>query len=190
MNIKKRFREAIQQLITEGKHKNHKNEFGCVMLYLDVKEDKWNKMLDKISNDDLYLPPDDPSYGKEREPHITALFGLHTDVSDSDIEGEINTINKPTFSFRGISTFKNEKFDVLKIDVDGEDLHKINKGLRNFPHTNSYSEYHPHCTIAYLKPNKGEKYIKELMEDLDLKPKIKNVVYSKANGIKKTYDIQ
>jgi 2'-5' RNA ligase len=190
MSIKNRFREAIKQIIAEGKHVSHKNEFGCVMLYLDVDMDKWSEMEDMISDDDLYDPSDDPSYGKETEPHITALFGLHANVSDSDIEGEISTIKKPEFNFSGISAFKNELFDVLKFDVEGKDLHKINAGFKNFPYTNSYDKYHPHCTIAYLKPNMADKYIKIFNEFLDLKVDIKNVVYSKVDGTKKTYNIQ
>ena len=32
MEIKKLLRKAL----LEGKHKNHKNEYGCVMVYLDI----------------------------------------------------------------------------------------------------------------------------------------------------------
>jgi hypothetical protein len=85
MNIKNELRAA---LLKEGKHKTHKNEYGCLMVYLDVDKKDWNKLQNMIDDEDLYLPEDDPSYGRETEPHATILFGFHEDVPDEDIEKE------------------------------------------------------------------------------------------------------
>lgn len=185
MNIKNRLRMAL----LEAKHKNHKNDYGCVMVYLNVNQDKWDAMQDMIDEDDLYQPEDDPSYGKESEPHVTVLYGLHSDNSDSDIEKEINKIKRPDIKFDGISSFSNPKFDVLKFDVLSKDMNKLNKKFREFPHTNDYPDYHPHCTIAYLKPNTAKKYIKKLKGFSDMDTDTSHVVYSKADGTKKSYKL-
>ena len=186
MDIKTRLRIAL----LEGKHtKNHKNDYGCVMVYLNVDQDKWDAMQDMIDEDDLYEPEDDPSYGKETEPHVTVLFGLHNDIPDSDIEDEINKIKRPEIKFGGISSFSNPKFDVLKFDIDSKDMHQLNKKFREFPYTSNYPDNHPHCTIAYLKPNMAEKYIKKLKNSVDMDMETSHVVYSKSDGTKKSYKL-
>jgi 2'-5' RNA ligase len=185
MDIKLKLRQAL----LEGKH-SHKNEYGCVMVYLNADKDKWGSMLDLIDKDDLYEPKDDPSYGKETNPHVTILFGLHKEVADKDIEEEINKIKTPDIKFGGISAFKNEKFEVLKFDVDSKDMHKLNKNFREFPHTNTYPDYHPHCTIAYLKPKMADKYIKKLNDSIEMEMTPNNIVYSKVDGSKKTYNLK
>lgn len=160
------------------------------MVYLDVDKDKWNSMLDLIDKDDLYEPKDDPSYGKETEPHVTALFGLHEEVTDKEIEEVINKIKEPKIKFGGISAFKNDKFEVLKFDVESKDMHKINKDLREFPHTNTYPDYHPHCTIAYLKPKMADKYIKKLNDSIEMEMTPSHIVYSKVDGSEKSYNLK
>lgn len=170
-------------LVIEKKH-SHKNEYGCIIFSLDIDKDKWLSLLDKIDEKDLYQPEEDPTYGKETEPHVTALYGLHSDISDEDIEKQITKIKIPKIKVDTISTFKNEKFEVLKFDVESKDMHKINKRLRNFPHTNIYTNYQPHITIAYLKKGKSDKYLK-LKKDFDIE--ISHIIYSKADGSKKKY---
>jgi 2'-5' RNA ligase len=185
MDIRKKLRQAL----LEGKH-THKNEYGCVLVHLDVDKKTWGDMLDLIDKDDLYEPKDDPTYGKETEPHVTALYGLHSDVSDDDIKESVGNFEKPKIKIGGISAFKNENFDVLKFDVVSKDMSKMNEKLKEFPYTNSYPDYHPHITIAYLKPNKSDEYIKKLgeMEDIEMMPS--HVVYSKVDGSEKKYNFK
>lgn len=187
MNIKNKLRKAL----LEAKHekKTHKNDYGCVMVYLNVDKKGWNVIQSEIKDEDLYEPEDDPTYGRETEPHVTVLFGLHNDIPDSDIEGKIADIqnNPPKIDFKGVSAFSNPVFDVLKFDVESEDMHQLNKEFTKFPHTTSYPDYHPHCTIAYLKPRMAQKYIKKVNNLADIAMEISHVVYSKADGTKKSY---
>jgi 2'-5' RNA ligase len=187
MDIKKELRTA---LLKEGKHKSHKKEYGCLMVYLDVEKEEWDKLQDIIDEDDLYQPEDDPTYGREMEPHATILFGFHEDVPDKDVEAEIDEIKEPEIKFKSISSFNNEKFDVLKFDVDSGDMHDLNSKFKKFPHTNNFPDYHPHVTIAYLKPKMAEKYIKKMKDMVNLPIKIDKLVYSKPNGEKKNYKIK
>ena len=68
-------------------------------------------------------------------------------------------------------------------------MHKLNKKFREFPYTNKYPDYHPHCTIAYVKPNMSDKYIKKLNELKGIDMKISKIVYSKSDGTKKSYKL-
>lgn len=187
MDIKSKVREAL----LEGKHKktSHKNEYGCVMIFLDVDKDKWGELLDLIDDEDLYDPKDDPSFGKEKDPHVTVLFGLHGDVPDEDVEKKIDKFKKPDIKFGGISAFKNKVFEVIKFDVESKELHASNAELIKLPNTQTYPDYHPHCTIAYVKPDKADKYVKKLKDHTAMPMKVTNVVYSKVDGTKKTYKL-
>ena len=114
-----------------------------------------------IIEDDLYTEEDDDSYGRETEPHVTILYGLHEEIEDKDIEVDIKEIKTPKIDFKNISSFNNDKFDVLKFDVESKDLTKLNKIFAKYPNTNKFPDDHPHCTIAYLKSGKAAEYIKK-----------------------------
>lgn len=165
-------------------------DYGCVMIYFKFPEIKI--IHNKIDIKDIYIEEGDQTYGLEDEPHTTLLFGLHEEVTDEDVK---NIINKYTFGECIINTpslFNNEKYDVLKFDVDGKNLHSINKDLKQFPFTSTYSDYHPHLTIGYLKVGKGQKYIDILNESklnkFSLIPQY--VVYSKPDGSKSKLKIK
>lgn len=183
MDIRKRLRTAL----LEGAHKT--NKFGCVMVFLNYNKSEWEALQDLIDKEDLYEPEGESGYGKETEPHATILYGLHTDIPDEDVESEIEKIKSPELKLGKVSSFTNDKFDVLKFDVESEDLHKYNKDFREFPHTNDYPEYHPHCTIAYVKSGKAQKYIDKLNKAAEIDVTVDKIVYSKANGEKLNYSL-
>ena len=185
MNIKSKLRTA---LLAEGENKRKK--FGCVMTYLNTDEKNWGKVQEVIEDKDLYLPKgEEEFYGRELKPHVTILFGLHSDIPDTDIEEEINKIKSPTIKLGKVSSFTNKDFDVLKYDIESEDLHELNKKFTKFPHTTDYPNYHPHCTIAYVNKGMAEQYIKKLneLDEIEITPS--KIVYSKADGEKKDYKL-
>jgi len=104
--------------------------------------------------------------GIETDAHITCLFGLHTDSPD-EVRELVKDFGPVTIKFGKTSLFPANKgqeqrggaqYDVLKIDIEGDDIHRLNKLLRKLDHTSTFPTYHPHATIAYLKPGEGEKY--------------------------------
>jgi hypothetical protein len=58
-----------------------------------------------------------------------------------------------------LSVFELPDADVLKIDVEGNDLHRAHKKLELLPHVDTHPNYQPHLTIAYLKPGTAGKYL-------------------------------
>jgi 2'-5' RNA ligase len=178
----KTFEEFILEngiILNENSKKVH--DYGCVMLYLKVDNKDWNALQDLINEEDIYKANE---YGREDEVHVTILYGLHEENKDEDIKVALENIefSKPFIELNTLSLFTNDDFDVIKFDVESEDLLKMNKILSKFPHTTDYPDYHAHCTVAYVKSGTGKKYLKKFKETLNVKPDI--IVYSKVDGSK------
>lgn len=186
MNI----RDSLRAALLEGAHKDaNGNKYGCVMVFLDFDKSDWEKMQDIIDDEDLYEPKGESGFGKEHDIHVTILYGLHKDVDDKDIAEEINKIKMPEIKLGKVSSFENDRFDVLKFDVESEDLTKLNEKFKKFPYTSDFPKYHPHCTIAYVKKGLAKKYIDKLNKADKIEVQPDKIVYSKANGEKKDYKL-
>ena len=176
--------DTFKELIKESSG----HDYGCVMIYLPIEEVVW-KNIRQIKEEDVYEPEGDRSYGIQpyNEAHVTILYGLHSDIPDETIEELVKKMTAPEVTLKNITLFQNENFDVVKFDVEGEELHKMNKMFTELPHTTDYPDYHPHCTIAYVKPGCGKSYESSLDEPITIKPH--KIVYSKADGSKKEYKL-
>ena len=176
--------DTFKELIKESGGYN----YGCVMIYLPIEEVTWNRIT-QIIPEDVYEPEGDRDYGIQphNEVHVTIIYGLHSDIPDETIDGLVNKMIAPEVTLQNITLFQNENFDVVKFDVEGEELHKMNKMFTELPHTTDYPDYHPHCTIAYVKPGCGKSYESSLDEPITIKPH--KIVYSKADGSKKEYKL-
>lgn len=155
--------------------------YGCVMLYFDFPE--MQDLHQQIEKDDVFVDPNDSTFGLETEPHCTLLYGLHEEVTLDTIEEIITDFKFGACSISEASLFENDKFDVLKFDVTGPGLHTCNNALSKLPHTTDYPDYHPHMTVAYLMKGTGKRYI-EILNNTNRSLKPKYVVYSQPDGTK------
>ena len=145
----------------------------------------------------LYEESNDDSYGLEDEPHVTLLYGLLPSVTAEDLEYFIYSHNKEIpkkleFSLTKLSFFRNENFNVMKINVAMHDsLTKMHYLLKeNFPNENKFPVYKPHSTIAYLKKEYWDEYSK--FQDFQIFKKcdigVKSFIFSnRGNDKKKIY---
>lgn len=172
----------LKELIKENSQSTY--DYGCVMLYFTFSE--MDKIHSLISPTDIYTEDGDSTFGLEDEPHTTLLYGLHEGVADMDVDKTLSEYTYYTCKIHTPSLFENQKYDVLKFEVVGDNLHETNADLKRFPHTTSYPDYHPHLTIGYLKPSMGKKYVNMLnkagLNEFRLAPQYG--VYSKPNGSK------
>lgn len=150
------------------------SDYNCIMIgYGPIKEIE--NIQDNIDVNDVYNGEDnnDNTYGIEKEPHVTLLYGLATNVTWDDVKEYLLPLNEYSTILYNLSLFENEKFDVLKMDVKSPKMDETNKALRdNLPHDELYPNYHPHLTVAYLKPGKGKKYVKQMLHKIiELTPK-------------------
>lgn len=186
MDIKSELRKRL--LKEESGHK-----YGCVMLFLPIEKEWWDNITKEIKKEDVYSPKGERTYGIQphTKAHVTILYGIHSDVPDKDVEDLIKKMSAPEVTLSKIGKFENdEEFDVVKFDLSGQDLHKMNKMFTELPYTNDYPDYHPHTTIAYVNKGTAKDYTKKLSKEDSLVIKPNKIVYSKANGEKKEYTIK
>lgn len=155
----------------EGKH-----DFGCVMLYFDFHGIEVFHNILEIG--DIYTKD---NHGLETKAHITLLYGFNEEVNPNEVIDVVKKYEYIHVKLDNVSLFQNEEYDVLKLDANLNILQDVHNELRKFPHTDVYSTYHPHMTIAYLKPGTGNKYIDKL-KWVKLLMNPNEIVYSKSNG--------
>jgi 2'-5' RNA ligase len=180
MNLKNKVRKALLKPKREY-------DYNCVMIGVKLDTEEWKNIQDMISDDDLYMGEDNENYGREWNPHVTILYGIHPDVKDDDVEKLIKKIKKVNIKFGKVSFFTDKMFDVLKFDIESLDLHKLNTMFKKLPYTSEYPNYHPHMTICYLKAGLAKKYLKKLSDTELTEGVLDEVIYSKSDGTKKKY---
>jgi 2'-5' RNA ligase len=163
----KKFTEIINEAAT--------HDYGCVMIKFNIPN--WTKIIQEINKDDIY---DEEGYGLEHESHITLLYGYPKEIKVKDIKNIIGNLDNFYIELQETSLFQNEKYDVLKFDIKCEILHILNDSLKQLPNSSSYSEYHPHITISYIKKGKGVMYLKKYDEIIVAQPS--EIVYSLPTG--------
>jgi 2'-5' RNA ligase len=176
---KMKFTSYKNWLMEAKKTQSKKSEYGCIMLYTQIPD--WDNKLAIIDKKDIY---DDEfhDYGLEHTPHCTLLFGIHLDETEpQDIKKLIATFNPITVTIDTISGFSNDDYDVVKYDVPvTPELKKYHDALlANLPNTQSFPDFHPHMTIAYVNKGEGKKYHQKVKP---FKVKFNTAVYSFAAG--------
>jgi 2'-5' RNA ligase len=160
---------------------------GCVMAFLDDIIPEIKDIQSKITEDEIYEEDEDRSYGFEDEPHVTILYGIHSDKVSIDevLKSVIGLDWKQPVRIGNLGLFENEKYDVLKLKAEAQWLNSANRKLCNtLPYSNDYPDYNAHVTVAYLKPGKG-KEILERIGEINMKATPNKMVYSLPDGEKK-----
>ena len=172
---------SLMRLI-EGRY-----DYGCVMARID--EDAARKLLDfnykMISEDLIYKEGND--FGREQNPHITVKYGLVQSYNEEQMKYLLRNVTPFDIEVQGISIFENDKFDVVKFDVDGKDLRKLNEMFSTLPNHDEHPLYHPHMTLAYVQKGMGKKFIKS--PGKFAKVRVKTLEYS-DRGEKTFYNLQ
>lgn len=142
-----------------------KEAFSYSSTQINLPEDLSKKIIewgDKFIPEEEIFNGDDGDYdlGREKRPHVTVKYGLHT-VDSKEVEEIIKENGEVSISLGNVSIFEPEdkEYDVVKIDVNSEDLHKLNAKVSTLENSDTHPEYKPHVTIAYVKRGNGQKYI-------------------------------
>jgi 2'-5' RNA ligase len=122
-------------------------------------------VADKVLSLGKNIPDSDlAADGRENEPHITVKYGLKDDDSVSKVR-EILSKEPPIKAVLGETSIfeagndEQDRGDVVKLGVESDDLARINKLIaKAIPNEDSYPDYQPHVTLAYVKAGEGKKY--------------------------------
>ena len=150
---------------------------------------RWGKMF--IGDDELYVDEKEPDkYGLEDEVHVTVKFGLHEAQPSQELLRIIEETQPFEIEVGPCTIFENEKYDVVKFDVDGDGLRKMNRRISELPNSDEHPEYHPHMTVAYVTKGCCHELIGKPLLDPesgpDLRFIVKGVLFSSPNSEKIT----
>ena len=147
------------------KIQKEKYEKGCLMISVktpDFIKDIQNKLNDK----DLYKS-DDIEESLETDSHVTIVYGFDNSIFLKNIWKYLIPIKDIVMIPYNISIFENDNYDVLKCDISTMQLKDIhNKLVKEFNIKQTYDEYKPHMTIAYMKKGKASKFKKDMRDKL------------------------
>jgi len=102
--------------------------------------------------DDVLFVGDNGDMGRELEAHVTVKFGMTEPIPTASVYNIAHTTQPFPITVGKVSLFRNEKFDVVKCDVESDWLRHLNSQIsREVPNEDRHPEYHPHLTVAYVK---------------------------------------
>ena len=167
-------------------NENRKYDYSSLLFELpeDVTDNVISWGFDHVPNESLFLDPKDPTFGREDDAHITLIYGIHTSnikevsslfVKEKEFDCKLGKLDLFT---------KSDKFNVLIVSVECEELHKLNRKMRReLEVTESYPIYVPHVTICYLKKDQGKEYIgNDVFDGVEFK--LNKVLFSSKDGVK------
>jgi hypothetical protein len=168
-------------------------QYSCVMA--PAPEDlasavrSWSHM--HVTDDELYLG-EKGDKGREDEPHVTVLFGLHSASPDPEVLRLVEETQPLEIQVGTASLFEDSAdYDVLKFDVESEGLTALNAKFREMPHTNTRAGYHPHLTVAYVQKGTCRELVGkpliEAAEPSQLRFLVKSLIFSGKGEAKRKW---
>jgi len=165
-------------LLTENRHV----EKGCLMAYVDPTYGPRIATTGQriIPPQSLYTDPEDPTYGYDTEPHVTVKYGFEPDIDRMDVARILKGVAPFLVKLRALNQFNtNPNYDVVKFEVEKHPvLMELRRRCDGYPNTDSYPDYKPHMTLAYVK--KGA--FPHIREGLNIAVPITRFKYSGPNG--------
>ena len=132
----------------------NQESYGCLMAVMDPRDGlDVLKLASTIPVQDLH------DKGVEKMPHVTVLYGIHTD-DGSEVGRAIRAFGPAVIEIGGLGMFEADDYDVLYMQVGSDSLMRMNSVLtESIDYTQTQPSYRPHVTLAYLKKGTGKNYV-------------------------------
>ena len=171
--------ETKTETETKGVYK-----YSCVMLPASDEVASIAKYWTRknVPVDSLYVNAEEGMDGYESEPHVTVKYGLESNDVDQMRE-LIEGFGSISVKFGDVELFKvNPKFDVLKVAVLSDKLHKLNEIVSKLPcDGDKFPEYKPHMTLAYVKKDSCDDLVPNDFFS-ELEDQIDSVIFATTDG--------
>lgn len=182
--------EVFESLLIRTKTLKHvqKPKYGCVMMVLpdSLRKEITDWCLENVPEFHL------GKGGRETKPHVTVKFGF-TDSSPETVEklkGLFSQHGPVKARLLGFEQFKtgygkwdDSDGDVLHIKVWSPQLQELNRAVsEQFPCHDTYPDYKPHVTVAYLDPAVSSLYEGKTAPFLNQDILLDKVEWSGADG--------
>lgn len=155
---------------------------GCLMAYVDPTYGPRIASTGQriIPPQHLYTDPNDSSYGYGDYPHVTIKYGFEPDIDRMDVAKILKGVSPFLVNLVALNQFNSHTdYDVVKFEVaKNPTLMELRRRCDGYPNTDSYPEYKPHMTLAYVK--KGA--FPHIREGLNIAVPITRFKYSGPNG--------
>lgn len=157
-------------------------EYGCLMAVVDdvygLEVMRYGRRI--VSARILYTDPNDLSYGYiDSDLHCTVKYGFTDDLNESDLVNILGDVTRFNIVLRGLTQFQTEKYDVVKFDVEHNDvLSRLRERVDVLKTEDKYSTYNAHVTIAYVQRGK----FPYTRDNLNIKLPISRFKYSGRDG--------
>jgi hypothetical protein len=164
-------------MLTENRHV----EKGCLMAHVSPTYGPHVIKLGRtaIPPQILYTDPNDPTFGYDTEPHVTLKYGFEPDLGKMNVAKILQGMKPFNIILKALNLFENDKFDVVKFEVQKcPILTELRRRCDGYPNSDSYPDYNPHMTLAYVK--KGS--FPHIKENLNIALPITRFKYSGPNG--------
>lgn len=155
VSLRTDFPDLLEGLVIDQRAVLDDDYRGCIMINTEkIPVIQFVKNADK----DLFENPkwDQGSVPAETTPHATLLYGLlnNGNIWKDKVDTVLADWDMPTVKIKEVSHFETgDSIAVVGLLEETPEIIDANQRLSLLPHLNTFSEYHPHITLAYIKNN-------------------------------------
>ena len=140
------------------------NYSDYLMITFDIPN--WENYITQYIDEEDLLPNE-----HKPEPHVTLLGKVYNEAKLHNIKKHLKPLHKIKVVFNKINIFEIDDADVVKFELHSNQLKEMNEVLRRYiAYQDTFVDYKPHITLAYVKKGTGKKYIKKLSKPFQLVP--------------------
>ena len=130
-------------------------DYSCLMVPIIGANAKrmvqWTK--DNVISSDVYEEGDDHGITAEDNIHVTVKYGIHTDDVE-DVKKKLSGVSPFELTLGNVIRLEpaDKEYDVVAVEVSSDKLLELNELIcKSLDCTDSYPDYKPHITLAYIK---------------------------------------
>ena len=144
--------------LRQSKMRREAYSYSCLMAKIPESLAKKVRDFGKAIPEERILKDDKGERGRQKEVHVTVKYGIHTQ-DPAEVFNVIQNFGSLKAKLGKTTVFWNEESIVIKVSVESYDLVRMNNMIRRqLECTDTYPDYKPHVTIAYVKKDEKDPY--------------------------------